>query len=258
AILADPARRGALVRTLVGLASHPGYVGLDLDFESFAYDPRHRSGLADQLARAYPRLIAQTCRALHAIRRVCEVAVMARTSAAHRYDHGDIPSWVYDYRALAAAADRVQIMAYDDHSPGGPAGPIAPLPWVRRVIAYARATAPADRFELGIPAYGYDWSGRTSATAVYAGQLASLAASVHARPHWDPVEGEETFRYRVGRARHTVWVVTAPADAARARLARASGFAGVAVWAAGYGEPQLFPALLSRPRVRRPRSAPER
>ncbi|MGH2835382.1 MAG: glycosyl hydrolase family 18 protein [Solirubrobacteraceae bacterium] len=242
-ILESPAKRTALVRTLVKLASHSGYSGLDIDFESFAYDPRHRTALDDQLATLFPEMISQTCVALHAIGRGCQVAVMARTSDARTYAHGDIPTWIYNYRALAAAADRIQVMAYDYHSPGGPSGPIAPLPWVKQVIAYARTQGSPSRFELGVPAYGYDWYGRTSATAVYAGQVGALLAQVHTRPHWDPVDGEETFSYRLHHRRHTVWVVNAQADAERAKLAAVAGFSGVAVWAAGYEQPQLWSGL---------------
>jgi spore germination protein YaaH len=248
-ILGNKSKRNALVRTLVKLASHSGYAGLDIDFESFAYDPRHRTGLEDSVATLYPELIAQTCTALHAINRSCQVAVMARTSAAHTYAHGDIPTWIYEYGALAAAADRVQVMAYDYHSPGGPAGPIAPLPWVRQVIAYALSQATASRYELGLPAYGYDWYGRTSATAVYAGQLSALTTKVHARPQWNATDAEVTFNYRLEHHKHTVWIVDATADHDRAELAAAAGFAGVAVWAAGYEQTQLWSGLdLPRPR----------
>jgi spore germination protein len=248
-ILADSSKRTSLVRTLVKLASHPGYAGLDIDFESFAYDPQHNVALENDLAGLYSQLIAQTCTALHAIGRSCQVAVMARTSSAHTYAHGDIPTWLYNYGALAASADRIQVMAYDYHSPGGPSGPIAPLPWVRRVIAYAAAQAPPSRFELGVPAYGYDWYGRTSATAVYAGQVATLLGEVRARPHWSSTDGEITFSYREHHHRHTVWIVDARADQERAAAAAAAGFSGVAVWAAGYEQPQLWSGLdLTGPR----------
>jgi spore germination protein YaaH len=248
-ILANPNKRAAMVRTLVKLAAHSGYAGIDIDFESFAYDPKHRTGLEDSVAALYPELIAQTCAALHAIERSCQVTVMARTSAAHSYAHGDIPTWIYDYKALASAADHVQVMAYDYHSPGGPAGPIAPLPWVRQVIAYARSQATASHYELGIPSYGYDWYGRTSATALYAGQLSNLLAQVHAKPQRNATDGEVTFSYRLHHHRHTVWIVDATADHDRAELAAAAGFSGVAVWAAGYEQPQLWAGLdLTRPR----------
>ncbi len=248
-ILSNPATRMALVRALVRIAAHPGYAGLDVDFESFAYDPSHATTSEDRLATLYSRFIAETCRALHAIGRTCQVAVMARTSSARTYAHGDIPTWLYDYRALAAVADRIQLMAYDYHSPGGSAGPVAPLPWVKRVIAYAVTQGDPRHFELGVPAYGYDWSGRTSATAVYAGQVTALVDQVRARPQWNALAGEETFSYESHHLRHTVWVLNARADAERASLAARAGLSGVAVWAAGYEQPQLWSGLdLHRPR----------
>ncbi len=242
-ILESTSRRARLVRTLVALASQEGVAGIDLDFESFAYDPNHLIAPANAIAALYPHLVAQVCSALHATGRSCQVTVMARTSSAPAYAHGDLAAWVYDYEALAAAADRVQVMAYDDHSPGGSAGPIAPLPWVRQVIAFARAQADPRRYELGVPAYGYEWYGRTSATAVYARQAAALAARFHGHPHWDPTVGEETFSFRQAGHAHVVWYENATADLERARLAAAAGFSGVAVWAAGYEQPQLWRGL---------------
>jgi spore germination protein YaaH len=244
-ILASGRRRAAMVHALVSIVAHDGYSGLDLDFENFAYDPHHRSGVADRAAALYPVLVGQACAALHAIGRTCEVTVMPRTTAAHLYWHGDIATWVYDYGALAKVADRIQIMAYDDHSPGGPAGPIAPLPWVRQVIAFTRSQSAPARDELGVPAYGYDWYGSTSATAVYASQAAVLATRMHARIRWSAAEGEDTFTYRQDHHAHTVWFENATADYERAALAKAAGFAGIAIWAAGYEQPALWP-LLSR------------
>ncbi len=242
-ILSDPVRRARLVRTLVKLGSHPGFAGLDLDFENFAYDPKHRLALEQRVASLYPKLIGAVCAGLHASSRTCQVAVMAHTSRIHVYDHGDIPSWIYEYGPLAKVADRVQLMAYDNHSPGGPAGPIAPLPWVRQVIAFARSQGNAARFELGLPAYGYDWYGRRSASAILANQVPGLLQSVHARLHWDPVMGEQTLTYRQHGHRNVVWFEDTRADLLRARLAASAGFSGVAVWAAGYEQPGLWPLL---------------
>ena len=54
---------------------------------------------------------------------------------------------------------------------------------------------------------------------------------------------EESFSYGRGRRRHTVFYENARAGYARARLAARTGFAGVAVWAAGDEDPALWPAL---------------
>jgi spore germination protein YaaH len=241
--LTIPARRASLVRALISIASRPGYAGLDLDFEQMAVDPRHDPVTAGAIAAKYPAFVAQVCAALHAIDRSCEVAVMPRTSSAHVYWRGRLATWVYDYRALARAADRLQLMAYDQHAPSGGAGPVAPLPWVQQVIAYTRSQAPLDRVELGLAAYGYDWSSAGHAVPLTARQAVGLAAQVGARVRWSPTQGEDTFTYKRGRRRHTVWFENATADADRAAMAAADGFAGVAIWAAGYEDPALWPLL---------------
>jgi spore germination protein len=136
-MLASATRRAAMVRALVRIAGGRDYSGLDLDFEDFAVDPGHNTALADQAAARYPAFVAEACGALHAIGRSCIVTIMPRTTGAHVYWRKQLATWVYDYRAHAKVADRVRIMAYDEHAPGGAPGPIAPYGWVEQVVAYA-------------------------------------------------------------------------------------------------------------------------
>jgi spore germination protein YaaH len=243
-VLASPAHRASLVRALISIASNPGYAGLDLDFEQMALDPRHNRGPADQIAAQYPAFVAQACAALHAIHRSCQVTAMPRTTSAHVYWRGRLATWVYDYGALGRAADRLQVMAYDDHSTvSGAVGPVAPLPWVGQVIAYTRSQTPLDRVELGLAAYGYDWSSAGEGTSLTARQAAQLAVQVGARVRWSARQGEDSFTYTQSGSRHTVWFENATADGDRAAMAAADGFAGVAIWAAGDEDPGVWSLL---------------
>jgi spore germination protein len=243
-MLASAPRRTAMVRALLTIARSRDYSGLDLDFEDFAVDLHHDAALADEAAARFPAFLAEVCGALHAIGRSCTVTVMPRTSDAHLYWRGRLATWVYDYGALARVADRVRVMAYDEHAPGGPPGAIAPYAWVQQVVAYASSTMPADRVELALSAYGYDWSG-AAATPVTSRQAPRLAAQHGVSPTWSAAQREDTFRYAVAGGRHTVWYEGAAAEYDRARLARAAGFAGVALWAAGGEEPAIWPLLRS-------------
>jgi spore germination protein YaaH len=241
-VLASARRREAMVRALASIARNPAYSGLDLDFEQFALDRAHAAAPADAAAAGYASFVGQICRALHAIGRTCSVTVMARTSAAHVYWRRKLATWVYDYGALAKAADRVQVMAYDEHAPGTAAGPVAPYAWVQQVATYARSTMPASKTELGLAAYGYDFS-PTATRSVTAQRAAQVAAQNGATPTWDAAQAEATYRYGSRRHRHTVWYEDARAEYARARLAVASGFAGVDLWAAGGEDPAVWPLL---------------
>jgi len=241
-MLASAPRRAAMVRALVAIARSRDYAGLDLDFEVFAVDRRHNTALADEAAARYPALIAEACGALHAIGRSCTVTIMPRTSSDHVYWRSRLATWVYDYGALAGAADRVRIMAYDEHAPGTAPGPIAPYGWVQQVVSYIRATMPVGKVELALPAYGYDWSagGTTSLTSRRA---PVLAAQNRVSPSWNPVQAEDTFNYTADGRRHTVWYEAATATLERARLATAAGFAGIDLWAAGGEDPAVWPML---------------
>ena len=240
--LASARHRAALVRALVGIARSRAYSGLDLDFEDFAADPAHDPAPADAAAARYPGFVAEVCGALHAIGRSCIVTIMPRTSAAHVYWRGRLATWVYDYGTLARVADRVRIMAYDKHAPGVAAGPVAPYGWVEQVVAYAMSAMPVEKVELGLPAYGYDWSG-ASATSLTAREAQQLAAQHGMSPSWNTEQAEATFHYTAEGRRHTVWYEEARATYARARLAQTAGFAGIALWAAGGEDPAARPAL---------------
>jgi spore germination protein YaaH len=243
-LLASAPRRAAMVHALLAIASSRDYSGLDLDFEDFAADPRHDPAPADEAAALYPAFVAEVCADLHALARSCTVTIMPRTSAAHVYWRGRLATWVYDYGALARVADRVRIMAYDEHAPGSAPGPVAPYPWVRRVIAYALSAMAPGKVELGLPAYGYDWSG-SEATSITSRQAPPLAHAHGVSPQWNASQAEDTFHYTAAGHSHTVWYEQATATYDRALLAKAAGFAGIALWAAGGEDPAVWPLLRS-------------
>jgi spore germination protein len=242
AMLASATRRSAMVHALVEIARSRDYSGLDLDFEDFTVDPHHNTALADEVAARYPAFVAEVCSALHAIGRSCTVTIMPRTTDARVYWRKRLATWAYDYGALARVADRVRIMAYDEHAPGGAAGPIAPYRWVEQVVAYARSAMAVGKVELALPAYGYDWSG-THATSMTSREAPQLAAQHGVSPSWNAVQAENTFHYTEGGRGHTVFYEGATATYDRARLAKAAGFAGIDLWAAGGEDPAVWPML---------------
>lgn len=81
------------------------------------------------------------------------VAVAANPNGWNAGWHGS-----YDYQALSQYADYLMIMAYDESYTGGPEGPVASLPWVKRSIEYAiNKGVPRDKIVLGMPFFGRYW-----------------------------------------------------------------------------------------------------
>jgi hypothetical protein len=63
----------------------------------------------------------------------------------------------WDLRRFAAVADKLFVMAYDEHSNDGPAGPIASQQWWASSVAAAVRQIPRDKVIVTIGNYAYDW-----------------------------------------------------------------------------------------------------
>lgn len=74
---------------------------------------------------------------------------------------------IFDYSDISKIADKVFIMAYDQHWSTSAAGPVADLDWCSRVADYAKTTIPEDKLILGLPFYGRTWANTNLAKAWY-------------------------------------------------------------------------------------------
>jgi cellulose synthase/poly-beta-1,6-N-acetylglucosamine synthase-like glycosyltransferase/spore germination protein YaaH/peptidoglycan/xylan/chitin deacetylase (PgdA/CDA1 family) len=134
ATLNNPEARANLRRQLLTFLESDRYRGLTLDLEAFprAAQPGYRA------------LLAELEEDLHSRGLKLYVAVPARNED-------------YDYKNVAAHADSVILMDYDEHFPGGPPGPVASQDWFTRNLALALKDIPADKLICAIANYGYDW-----------------------------------------------------------------------------------------------------
>jgi spore germination protein len=227
AILVNPAAEAAAIANLVAIVRIDGLDGVNIDFEGL--NPVDRLPL--------DRFVARVASRLHPLGRIVTVSVgpqWASEPAAYR---------VYDYRALGQAADRVVLMTYDEHCNPGAPGPVAGLPWVRRVVDYALSQMPAAKIYLGLADYGYDWYG-ASAPTVTASQALAVAAAVGAPIRWSALQGEAYFTYTgSGGATHVVWFEDGASEAIRIRLAESAHLGGLALWQLGGEDPGTWRAI---------------
>jgi peptidoglycan-N-acetylglucosamine deacetylase len=63
----------------------------------------------------------------------------------------------YRYKEIAAAADGVVLMNYDQHYPGATSGPVAAQDWFVENLKFARSAIPKEKIICAIANYGYDW-----------------------------------------------------------------------------------------------------
>ena len=156
-ILDDPIARAAHVQQLVNLAVNGGYDGIDLDYEVFAFS--HPRAEWPDITVDWVQFVNQLSTALHANGKLLSVTVPPVY-----VDSGGVTRGytVYAQDMIASAVDRLRLMVYD-WSTSSP-GPIAPMDWVNRVIAYSSARVPVGKLQLGVPAYGRHWVTKKNAS----------------------------------------------------------------------------------------------
>ena len=112
---------------------------------------------------------------------------------------------------------------------------MAPVGWVRAVLRYAKSQIPARKIILGIPLYGYDWSGGHGT----GGELAAAPSGWPGRTTRSrvttPPARQPWFGYTdaAGR-RHTVWFENAASSRAKFGAGQGAGIGGVYLWMFGY------------------------
>ena len=72
----------------------------------------------------------------------------------------------FSYAGIAAVADRVLIMAYDEHWRTGTPGAIASTKWCGNVCRFAQQQIPASKLVMGLPLYGRLWQKEKVARAL--------------------------------------------------------------------------------------------
>ncbi len=231
AFLADPLARQRAVDGILSLLVQSGLDGVNLDLENVP--PRDRPSYT-----AFVRDLSARLRARHFL-------VTASLPAKTYDDTTSTWSGAYDYHALGPYLDQAILMAYDEHVAGGPPGPVASLRWVDSVVRYATTVLPRQKIVLGLPAYGYVWSGRGD-WAIDFGQAANLLRRNGLSPSWDYAAQVPYFQYVQDGVRHRVWYENNRSAAIKAALVRKYGLRGVAVWRLGYEDPALWAVLAAR------------
>jgi spore germination protein len=200
-------------RAAAGLAhdvSRQGWNGVSVDLESLR--PRDQTGLTrfvSDLRSDLPRSDSLT------------ICLQASTSLSGYTASG------YDLRGLAARADQIVLMTYDDHGPWeNTPGPIGPLRWQRASVRALERMVPARQILLGVANYAYAWRPHSN-DGLSVAQARALVARWHAQPRWVSRVGEWTADLSDGSS---VWWSDARSIRRRITLARTLGVHGIAVW----------------------------
>lgn len=225
AVILNPVARKRLIQNLVEQAPKRGYAGYVFDLEN----------LSPQAAQAYPQLVADARAALKPLGR--EVWVTAPFAD---------DSW--PLKRLAASADAVVLMAYDQHWGRGQPGAAAGQQWFEEQLGQRMAELDPAHTVLALGAYGYDWtlpkgSLKGASEAVTFNEATQRAHDSGAQPEMDENELNPHFDYNENGRDHQVWFLDASTLFNQIKVADGFRPMGYALWRMG-GEDQLSWKLL--------------
>ena len=160
-------------------------------------------------------------------------------------------SW--NLRAFAAIADKLFVMAYDEHSNDGPPGPIASQQWWASTVASDLRQIPRGKAIVTIGNYAYDWHDGTGDPESVEEAWVDAADS-GAPPVFDRVAGNSTFAYDDENGHpHTVWLLDAASSFNELTILDRAGINEVGLWRLGAEDPGLWSIFGKN--VQTPRSA---
>lgn len=262
--LANAQNRTTIVKSIVDLVTKNNFDGADLDFEGFAFvDPLTTWPTT---APNWITFIKELSVQLHASGKLLSV------SSPYAYNPNEkLKGYtVYAWLEIASSIDRLRIMTYD-YSVAKP-GPIGPIDWTEKTLAYAVSIMPASKVFIGLPAYGRDWitavngicpitappgliSGAKAAT--FKMNYASTKALIdQAIPFFDVKTSEMTYSYLQSftglntqgisttcKLSRTVWYQNDRSYTERMNLVAKYRLGGAAVWTLGMEDPTATTAM---------------
>lgn len=218
-LLGDPVARRRAIANMLTLVEANGFNGVNLDWEGIAAADR----------TAFSGFVRQLASVMHRHGYYVTLSVPAET--------GNQPhnAWTggYDYRALGRFADLLIVMAYDQHWAGGSPGPIASSGWVESVLNYAISVVPPKKIILGVPGYGYDWSGQGGAVPLSYSQ-ARLLESRYSH------STANHFAYVQNGQPHSVWFENTQSFLRKIQLVAGYELKGIALWRLGIEDPKMW------------------
>jgi spore germination protein len=222
-LLHTPAGVSQLVTTTVQAAAGNGYAGINLDFE----------GMAATDKDAFTAFAQALAAALHGHGIKLEVDIVPHEpSGVNQY------SAAYDVPAIGAAADVVDLMAYDQHADGTAPGPVAGLDWDAALLAGTLPGLNPAHTLLGIPLYGRTWEGGHGAARGFGEAVTVGLSSPGARVGYD--FGAETPVIKSADGSRVTYFDDADSLARKIGLVSKFSLAGVAPWRLGFEDPSFW------------------
>ena len=263
-LLAGAANRTKIAKTINDYVLANNFDGIDLDFEGFAFVDGNTTWA--KTAPLWVAFVKELSALLHANNKLLSVSSPYNFNPTEKQKGYTVYAWPQ----IAPHIDRLRIMTYDYSV--AKVGPIGPIAWTEKTVAYATSIMPASKVYLGLAGYGRDWVTKVDgicpapfANAIKVGakaatfvmrDAATLAANYQVTPVFDEKFGEATFTYTkayegntadgrstICTATRTAWYQNAQSYKLRSELVAKYKLGGVTAWTLGMEEPLAMEAI---------------
>lgn len=217
--LGSAENRTFLIENLLSYVENTQTQGITLDFENINSDTENDVTL----------FVTELSSAFHEKNLRVYITIPA--------DDSDFP-----YENIADTADKVILMAYDEHWSSSAPGSIASQDWFENILEKRLKTLPSEKTIVALANYSYDWpDGTSQATSLSFQDTITLASESEGditmdndslNPHFDYYDDNDKL--------HHVWMLDAATAFNQVSASRASGAAGVALWRLGGEDPDIW------------------
>ncbi len=247
-LLTSVSARKEAIRLMLFYARQFHYYGWQFDIENISYADKD----------SYTFFFKQTADSLHKYGFAISSAVVkseqpAPESANPAYQRFLYESWrgAFDIPAIAEASDFISIMSYDQHTAYTPPGPVAGLPWMKRIVAYLlNSGIAAEKISVGIPSYSDYWfptvdnSGpRSTRNEISFAAAEDLMDRYEVSPEWMKDQQVYFTHWEAGGIFNWLFIEDAKSFLPKLKLAADNHLRGISVWVLGSEDPQIWNVL---------------
>jgi hypothetical protein len=145
------------------------------------------------------------------------------------------------YERIARIADRIIVMAYDEHWSASEPGPVASIEWCQKVSAYALSRVDPAKLVMGAPFYGRAWVDKSLARAYKYSSLLKLIDEKQLGPIRR--KGDIPFMEYVELVNVKVYFDDYDSTLARLTMYRSSSVRNIAFWRLGQEDSGIWGAI---------------
>jgi spore germination protein YaaH len=222
-ILLSEKAQDEIIQFMIDEAKKNKFTGWQFDFENINHLDRDM----------YSAFVAKTYKKMKENNLSFSVAVIPRSTPYDATSENQDWSSGYDFKSIAKNTDFVSLMSYDDPAS---VGPVASLPYTKKILDYMKTQIPAEKISLGIPLYCWKWSDVLdsrvgSLTNKLA--LAEYGKGKDKKKGYDEDLGAQWYSYSLKGSKYTTWCEGEESMQAKLDLIDTQGLRGFSAWALG-------------------------